>query len=272
MGNIFMSVSYNVTEEYAELSEHGYPQLPHLSLPTSATCSTFDVLSSAFLKLLTTVMDAFEEAPNSLDTLKQLLSQLVLPVHDGDVLPLVLPVAMKEFIAIRDDYAKSVLCIQEACDDEQSGCENASLSNSISPGHNKSHTLDLNTLQSPQPLIFLRLNNHEEQLSEPLHTFRLSVEVNRPFLTLKDYDNITNAVSATFLLPNLALVYAGCSKAPLVVTWLVPAQLLPYLESPSIGSTASGDRLLAEQGVVAVAIGEESRTKCLRIKVCVELM
>jgi len=125
-------------------------------------------------------MDAFEETPNSLDTLKQLLSQLVLPVHVGDVLPLVLPeiymdvltirelilsiaslmnclsphlitflceesqcysavVAMKEFIAIHDNYSKSVLCIQEACDNEPSVCENASLSNSISPGHNKAH-------------------------------------------------------------------------------------------------------------------------------------
>lgn len=261
--------------------------------------------------MLTNVIDALKEAPNSLDTLKQLLSQLVLPVLPDDVLPLVLPdiymdvvttreliqsisalmnclsphliqflceesqclsvvVAVKEFIAIRDNYAKSILCIQEACSCEPSDCDNDAVSNSISPGLFKAHMLDLTTLQSPQPQIFLKLNNQEEQLSESLHTFRLSVEVNRPFLTLSDYDNITNAVSTAFLLPNLALVYAGCSAAPLVVTWLVPVQLLPYLESPTIGSTASGDRLLAEQGVVAVAIGEESSIKCLRWKVCIE--
>ena len=111
------------------------------------------------------------------------------------------------------------------------------------------------------------LDYHKVPLSEPLQTFRLSVEVDRPSLTLQDYDDITNAVSAVFHLPNLTLVYAGCSESPLVLTWLVQAQLLPYLKSP-LGSTATGDRLLAEQGVVAVAIGDDMRIKCLALKVC----
>ena len=136
----------------------------------------------------------------------------------------------------------------------------------LSPGHFKAHKMALETLQSLNPLVFTGLDYYKTTASPK--TIRLSVAVNRPLLTLHDYDNITNAVSAVFLLPKIAMVYAGCSVSPLVLTWLVPAQLHGYLKSPPFGSTASGDRLLAEQGVISVAIGEDIRIMCLGIEVC----
>ena len=175
---------------------------------------------------------------------------------------------MKEFAAVHDQHALLVLCIQDPQDNELNDLQTASLSAPLSPGHFRAHSLPLGTLQSEHPLVFRMLDYHKVPSSEPLHTFRLSVEVNHSFLTLQNYDDITNALSVAFLLPNLALVYAGCSSSPLVLTWLVPTQLLPYLEKTPIGSTAGGNRLLAEQGVVAVAIGNSIRIKCLGIKVC----
>jgi len=256
-------------------------------------------------------MDAFDETPNSLNTLKQLLSQLVLPLYNGEAVPLIDPKLYKEavttrelfrlispllnclnphlitylceesqcissvtvaekFIAVRDQHTKSLLCIRESHDDEPNDLETASGSAPLSPGHFKTHGLPLEKLQSGHPLVFRRLDYHKVPPSEPLQTFRLSVEVARPFLTLQDYDDITIAVSAVFHLPNLALVYAGCCVSPLVLTWLVPTQLLIYLETSPIGSAISGDRLLAEQGVVAVALGENTRIKCMRLKVCLK--
>ena len=251
-------------------------------------------------------MDAFDEIPNSLNILKQLLSQLVLPLKGGKVVPLVDPktykeavttrelfqlispllnclspylirflceesqclpavAAVQEFDTVRSQHIRSLLCLQESHNDNLGM---ASLSVPLSPGHLKAHVLSVDALQSRHPLVFRMLDYHRVPSSEPLHTFRLSVEVNRTFLTLEDYDNITNALSAVLLLPNLALVYAGCCVSPLVLTWLVPAQLLTYLETSPLGSTISSERLLAEQGVVAVAIGQSMHVKCLRLKVC----
>ena len=122
------------------------------------------------------------------------------------------------------------------------------------------------TLQSQHFPLFRRLNHY--MVTPPVQTFRLSVEVNRSSLTLQDYDNITRAVSAAFALPELALVFAGCLVDPLVLVWLVPAQLLEYVKTAPAGSLGSSDRLLFEQGVVAVAVGDDVHIKCIGIKVC----
>jgi len=299
------------TSEHEELAKHGYPQPSHPPLSSHAMFSKFADISSAFLKLLTAVMDAFDEIPNSLDIIKQLLSQLVLPLGGGELVPLIDPktykgavttrelfrlisrllnclsphlirflceesqclpavAAVEEFNTVRGQHIESLLCIQESHDDELNNID--TLSAPLSHGHLKAHGLPMDTLQSRHPLVFRMLDYHRVTSSQPLQTFRLSVEVDRPFLSLQDYDDITNAVSAVFQLPNLILVYAGCSVSPLVLTWLVPAQLLPYLEKTPVGSTASGDRLLAEQGVVTVAIGDDTRIKCLTLKVCLKLL
>ena len=61
------------------------------------------------------------------------------------------------------------------------------------------------------------------------------------------------------LVSKAALVYAGCSltKAPLVLCWLVPHDLVAYI---CVGSNKfeglSGDRLLAESKVTGLAVGD----------------
>ena len=269
--------------------------------------SQFASLSSAFLKMFSDVTDAIDKHPDFLDVLKQLLKQLVLPVDDGEVVSLIDPNiyrdaglvrqlfrllspllnclstdliqflceesqcslgldALEEFSHVRERHSESILCIQREDESEKSDLETASISAPLSPGHFKAHTMALDTLQSLHPLVFARLDYHKTTGSP--NTIRLSVEVNRPLLTLHDYDNITDAVSAVFLLPKIAMVYAGCSVSPLVLTWLVPAQLDRYLKFSCIESNGSGDRLLAEQGVVSVAIGEDISIVCLGLKVC----
>ena len=268
--------------------------------------SQFASLSSAFLKMLSDVTDAFDKDPDFLDVLKQLLKQLVLPVDDGEVVGLIDPSiykdtslgrqlfrllspllnclstdliqylcedsqcslgldALEEFNHVREQHSESILCIRDD-KSEMSGLDTVSISAPLSPGHLKAHTMALDILQSLHPLVFARLDYHKTTASPK--TIRLSVEVNRPLLTLHDYDNITDAVSAVFLLPKIAMVYAGCSVSPLIVTWLVPAELDRYLKFAYIESNGSGDRLLAEQGVMSVAIGGNIHIVCLGIKVC----
>ena len=173
---------------------------------------------------------------------------------------------LEKFSHVREQHSESILCIQREDESEMNDLDTASISAPLSPGHFKAHTMALDTLQSLHPLVFARLDYHKTTASPK--TIRLSVEVNRPLLTVHDYDNITDAVSAVFLLPKIAMVYAGCSVSPLVLTWLVPAQLDRYLKFSRIESNGSGDRLLVEQGVVSVAIGEDIRIVCLGIKVC----
>ena len=301
-----MIILYSSTE-YHILAKYGYPLPSPSSLVPRMEPSQFASLSSAFLKMLSDVTDAFDKHPDFLDV--QLLKQLVLPLslRKGEVVSLIDPDiykdadlvrqlfrllspllnclstdliqylceesqcwlqldALEEFSHVREQHSGSILCIRREDESEMNDLDTASISAPLSPDHFNAHTMALDTLQSLHPLVFARLDYHKTTASPK--TIRLSVEVNRPLLTLHDYDNITDAVSAVFLLPKIAMVYAGCSVSPLVLMWLVPAQLHGYLKSPPFGSTASGDRLLAEQGVVSVAIGEDIRIVCLGIKVC----
>ena len=249
-------------------------------------------------------MDNFDARPGSLNTLKELLHQLVLPVKDGEVavidqavlcntdlvrqlFRLLSPLLncfstdlirylceqthcldlVEIFYHVHEQHSKSILCTRKEEDKMNTASKAALLPAPTSPSHLKAHMMDLNTLQSLHPLVFTRLDHH--RTTQPPKTFRLSVEVNRPLITLRDYDNITDAVSAALLLPKMAMAYAGCSVSPLTLTWLVPAQLHGHLVTPSFGSTESGDRLLAEQGVVSVAIGEDMYIVCLGMQVCI---
>ena len=282
------------------LAKCGYPQPSSSSLLPHMEPSQFAGLSSAFLKMLSDVIDTFDARPDSLNTLKELLHQLVLPVKDGEVafidrdvlcntdlvrqlFRLLSPLLncfstdlihylceqthcldlVENFYHVHEQHSKSILCTRK---EEHTASEAASLPAPTSPSHLKAHMMDLNTLQSLHPLVFTRLDHH--RTTQPPKTFRLSVEVNRPLITLQDYDNITDAVSAALALPKMAMVYAGCSVSPLTITWLVPAQLHGYLIEPA-ASAESGDRLLAEQGVVSVAIGEDMYTVCLGMQVCI---
>ena len=158
------------------------------------------------------------------------------------------------------------LCTRREDESEINDLDTAYISASLSPGHFRAHNMPLEQLQSLHPLVHTRLDYHKTTPSP--QTIRLSVEVDRPQLTLQDYDCITNAISTTFLLPKMAMVYAGCSTTPLVLTWLVPVQLEKYIKDAPIGRNACGDRFLAEHNVVSIAFGDNMGIKCLGIQVC----
>ena len=298
------SESFYIPTEYQLLAKCGYPQPSSSSLLPHMEPSQFAGLSSAFLKMLSDVIDTFAAHPGSLNTLKQILGKLVLPVGNGEVVALIDPTIFRdtdlvrqlfrllspllncfstdlihylceqthclnlveEFHQVREQHSKSILCIRKQDGGGMDAdSDAASLSVPPTPSHIKAHTRPLEMLQSLHPLVFTRLDHH--RTTQPPKTFRLSVEVNRPLITLQDYDNITDAVSAALLLPKMAMVYAGCSVSPLTITWLVPAQLLGYLVTPPFDFIVSGDRLLSEQGVVSVEIGEDMCTMQLGIQV-----
>ena len=303
--HIIIILCYYYTE-YELLASRGYPQPSTPLVHPHVHMEQFAGLSSAFLTMLSDVINTFDARPDSLNTLKLILGKLVLPVGNGQVVALIDPTMFRdtdlvrqlfrllspllnclstdlihyiceqthclnlveEFHRVCEQHSEAILCVREVKGGEMNtDSDVASLPASLSPGHLKVHTMPLDTLQSLHPLVFTRLDHHRTTL--PPKTFRLSVEVNRPLITLQDYDNITNAVSAVFLLPKIAMVYAGCSVSPLTLTWLVPAQLLGYLVTSPVGSTASGDRLLAEQGIVSVSVGEDMYIVCLGMQVCI---
>ena len=82
-------------------------------------------------------------------------------------------------------------------------------------------------------------------------------------LCIADYEQITTVLSGFFEVPKAALVYAGCSKAPLVLCWLASHDLVAYIESPVVGGL-SGHRLLIESKVTGVAVGDQVY-KCLNV-------
>ena len=125
------------------------------------------------------------------------------------------------------------------------------------------HNAPLSELQSLHPAVFASLPEHK--VTSTRTTVRISVEVNKPLLCITDYEQITTALSGFFQVPKAALVYVGCSKAPLVLCWLASHDLVAYIESANVGGL-SGDRLLVESMVTMVAVGDRMY-KCLTIKV-----
>ena len=110
--------------------------------------------------------------------------------------------------------------------------------------------------------VFARLPEHK--VTSTRTTVRISVEVNKPLVCIADYEEITTALSGLFELPKAALVYAGCSKAPLVLCWLASHELVAYFKLT--GRVLSGHRLLAENKVTRLAVGDQIY-KCPTIKV-----
>lgn len=288
--------------DYEMFSKHGYSWQSQMPTLSSSECSKFSRASDGFLKLLMNVMDAFDHFPNALDILKKAISQLVLPLGGGKVVPIIhlsyyekaattrelfrvlspfwnplspgllqylveqshchkAVTAVATFNLLREQHSDSVLCVHDINMNEPvTECHSAPLSS----GHYLAHSIPLDQLQSVHPSVFRRLDNHK--VVPPCETFRISVEVNRRLLTQRDYDDVTDAVGAFFQLPKIALVYAGCSVSPVVLCWLVPSPLLEYIKAQS-SSAVCGDRMMAEHGVVSVAVGDDLRIKCLTMKV-----
>ena len=258
-------------------------------------------LQSQFLQTLQSVMKAFEQLPDSVSRLKQFFSQLVLPMGEGKVVPLVSPstyenaattkevfrsqsslwncfsphllqmmseececppaiAAVEQFMQFRSKFATSLVCRRTKPLQKVDSTTTA-----LHPSHLAYHTGPLSDLQSLHPSAFECLVEHHG--SQPLETVRVTVQVDRPHLTLQDYDNITTAVCGYFEIPRAALVYAGCSEDGAVVCWTTSAGLLPYLKSVPPG--ISSDRLMAEQKILGIAAGD-LHYYCMTLKVSID--
>ena len=233
-------------------------------------------------------MDLLDQFPNVLAKLKQVLTSLVLPLGEGKVTPLVDPLAYENARTVRELFRLMAPYWNPLSTDlfglllDASGCNQAAskVAEFVEAGASKGHLVlcirqlptlasgendldvaDLKTvhnapvseLQSLHPAVFARLPEHK--VTSTRTTVRISVEVNKPLVCLADYEEITTALSGFFEVPKAALVYGGCSKAPLVLCWLVSQDFVTYSKLTS--TTLSGHRLLVENKVTRVAVGDE---------------
>ena len=254
--------------------------------------------------MLQSVMESFDQLPNSLSLLRQFLGGLVLPLGEGKTVPIVDPSryekvttsrevfrqqsvlwnsfspdllqmlceecqcspameAVEQFILFRSHFANSLICRHtQSVDKTNNPNTSTTPSSSLHPSHLSYHTGPISDLQCLHPSVFQCLDEHKRV--EPRETIRLTVQLNRPHLTLQDYDDITTAVCGYFEIPRVALVYGGRSRDGQVLCWRTSARLLQYLKNVSIGR--SSYRLMAEQRILGVAAGE-LRHRCLRMKV-----
>ena len=256
-----------------------------------------------FQQLQREVMDLLDHFPNALAKLKQVLASLVLPLGEGKVAPLVDPLAYKDAQTVRELFRLMAPYWNPLSADmlglvlDASGCNQAaskvaefvearaSKGNlvlcirqlpTLASGENDLDVADLETvhnaplseLQSLHQAVFARPPEHK--LTSTRTTVRISVEVNKPLLCLADYEEITTALSGFFEVSKAALVYAGCSKAPLVLCWLVPHDLVAHIRSANFEGL-SGHRLLAESKVTRIAVGDQMY-KCPTIKVWITMV
>ena len=263
----------------------------------SADTADLAETSEMFQHLQRKVMDLLDQLPNALAKLKQVLASLVLPLGKGKVAPLVDPLAYENAQTVRELFRLMAPYWNPLSTDllglllEASGCNQAASKvaefvearaskghlvlcirqlPTLASGENDLDVADLQTvhnaplseLQSLHTAVFARLPEHK--VTSTRTTVRISVEVNKPLVCIADYEEITTALSGFFAVPKAALVYAGCSKAPLVLCWLVSHELVAYIR-PTVGGV-SGERLLAESKVTRVAVGDRIY-KCLTIKV-----
>ena len=271
--------------------------------PESFAIHSFVALQNQFSQMLQSVMEAFAVDPDSLRRLKQFFCELVLPLGKGKMVAVVDPTrydtatttrelfrqhsdlwncfspellkmmceecqctpaieAVQQFMMFRKTHANLLICQQKAMEVEELG--GSAMLSSLYPFHLSCHSEPTSDLQSLHSGVFQHLDKDKK---EPRKSIRLTVEINRPRLTLQDYDNITNAVCGYFEIPRASLVYGSCScnGYACVVCWLTSSSLQPYLKNVNPGRSA--ERLLAEQLVVGVVVGDIMQFLCLGMKV-----
>ena len=258
----------------------------------TAVYSDLSEISELFQQLQHNVMDLLDQLPNALDKLKQVLASLVLPLGEGKVVPLVDPRGYENAQTVRELFRLMAPYWNPLSTDllglllEASGCNQAAskvaefVEGRASKGHlvlcirqlptlasgadlETVHNAPLSELQSLHPAVFAQLPEHK--VTSTRTTVHISIEVNKPLLCIADYEEITTALSGFFEVPKAALVYAGCSKTPLVLCWLASHELVAYIRSKAVGGL-SGHRLLVENKVTRVAVGDQMY-KCPTIKV-----
>ena len=279
-------------------TDYKHPASGSVHLPSADTAVHSDLseTSELFQQLQQKVMDLLDQLPNALAKLKQVLASLVLPLGEGKVAPLVDPLAYENTQTVRELFRLMAPYWNPLSTDllglllEASGCNQAASKvaefvevraskghlvlcirqlPTLASGENDLDVADLETvhsaplseLQSLHPAVFARLPEHKATSTRT--TVRISVEVNKPLVCIADYEKITIALSCLFQIPRAALVYAGCSKAPLVLCWLVSHELVAYIYKQG---ESSGERLLAESKVTGVAVGDQIH-KCPTVMV-----
>ena len=275
---------------YLYYADFKYPTSRSASLPSTdaAVHSDLSEVSRLFQQLQHNVMDLLDHFPNALAKLKQVLASLVLPLGEGKVAPLVDPLAYENARTVRELFRLMGPYWNPLSTDllglllEASGCNQAASKvaqfvearsskghqvlcirqlPTLASGENDLDVADLETvhnaplseLQSLHPAIFARLPEHV--VTSTRTTVRISVKVNKPLLCIADYEEITTALSGLFLIPKAALVYAGCTEAPLVLCWLASHKLVAYFKLTAC--MFSGHRLLVESKVTQVAVGDQ---------------
>ena len=281
-------------------ADYKHPTLREVRSPSVATAVHSDLCetSELFQQLQRQVMDLLDQFPSAIAKLNQILASLVLPLGGGRVAPLVDPLAyesaetVRELFRLMSPYWNPLSTDLLSLLMEASGCNQAASKvaqfveartrkghlvlcirqlPTLASGENDLDVADLETvhnapvseLQSLHPAVFARLPDHK--VTSTRTTVRISVQVNKPLLCIADYEQITTALSGFFKVPKAALVYAGCSKAPFVLCWVVPRELADYIKSAG-GSGPSGHQLLVESKVTGVAVGDLVY-KCPNIKV-----
>ena len=281
-------------------ADYNHPTFRKVQPPSVATAVPSDLseTSQMFQQLQRTVMDLLDQFPNVLAKLKQVLTSLVLPLGKGKVAPLVDPLGYENAQTVRELFRLMAPYWNPLSTDllglllEASGCIQAASKvaefveaiaskghlvlcirqlPTLASGENDLDVADLETvhnapvleLQSFHPDVFARLPEHK--VTSTRTTVCISVEVDKPLVCITDYEGITTALSGFFRVPKAALVYAGCSKAPLVLSWLASNELVAYIKSTKVGGL-SGHRLLAESKVTGIAVGDQIY-KCPTIKV-----
>ena len=239
----------------------------------------FSDVSLHFLNLKQAVVDLLVQYPNALTQLKQCLASLVLPLGNGNVASLVDPSSYEaantipEFFSLMAPYWNCLSTNLLSLLLEASGCKPAAAklaefeearasSGPLVLCTQRASTGDMSSVHS---LPLEQLHFTESMTAAEGNTAHITAEVDKPILHVSSYEEVTTAICGFFRLPKAALVYAGCSKNPLALCWLVSRDLLPYMRSHKGGR--SGERLLAEQHITQIAFGDTESYRCLNLKV-----
>ena len=262
-----------------------------------------DDIAEHFLQLVEDVMVAFDNYPNGVHQLKQVLTSLVLPLDWGDEAALVHPAiyqnsrstrelfkCMSPYFNLLSTDVLQLLTHLSGCDAAAKAVDNfvAARANShlvlcsgkqrtefLPSGSSPSvsfkcfHKIPRRTLQSPESQMLVRLPEHQS-VAIRRGMVRVSVLVNRSVLCLSDYDHILTALCGFFKVPKVALAYIGCAEQPLMLSWVVSPPVYEYMKS--VRGNVSGERMVAQERIISIAVGQDISYKCLTIEVQVFLM
>ena len=225
--------------------------------------------------------------------LKQVLATLVFPSATGKVVPLIDPCSYENALTVQELFRILAPHWNPLSPDllglllEASGCSMAvaKFAEFIEARNRKGHLVlcvrqmpslvdfrsvhygPLSKLQSMHHSLFAQLP--KLQVSSLRNAIRISVEVDKNFVQLSDYERITTALSGLFRMPKLAFVFAGLSTQTLALSWLTIPEFLQC--SQSNVTDISGEKQLAQNKVTRIAIGDWLY-RCPTIKVCHRLL